>query len=449
MLKEEHHTLKIMLVSSRMDPAGKNIHRHIHELLERGFTGEVQGTKSRRHEYSHIEVDGRLIFEDGIDSAMDTDLVIFLSRHASVHPVPVLTVHVTGNFGKAELGGKPGSLAPAAPEWMQAVLRNLKERAPPGYGACYEVTHHGPTEIRHPSFFVEIGSTEKEWLDEKAGLAVAESVLLADPGPAIPLIGFGGTHYARRQTEIALSTQGAFGHIAHTRETGGITKEMVSLMVTQSRAVAAYIDRKALDGRDLSRIEGIICEFGLIRLAEHDLTSIGTLSWDDYLRIRSMAASLDPGAMVHVHSMQSVKDLVIIEISPVLLSAALTAGGQEFLERLRKIPVAHLSTKNSPVLPVFITGQDQKETKLHDLITLCVSIIIINEATEIEGDHLIILKKKLDPGKALELGVPTGPLFGLLMKGEAVRVGNRVISPDMVQVSGRKDIHIPGLERYT
>ena len=127
----------------------------------------------------------------------------------------------------------------------------------------------------------------------------------------------------------------------------------------------------------------------------------------------------------------------------------LTQGRQEFLDRLRKIPLVYLSTEKSPVLPVFITGQDQKETILHDLITLCVSIIIINEATEIEGDHLIILKKKLDPGKARDLGVPMGPLFGLLMKGEAVHIGNKVITPDMVQVSGRKDIHIPGLERYT
>jgi len=394
-------------------------------------------------------VEGRLIFEDGIDQDIDTDLVIFLSRHASVHPVPVLTVHVTGNMGNAELGGKPGSLAPAAPAWMQAVLRNLKERAPPGYGTCYEVTHHGPTELHHPSFFVEIGSTEKEWLDEKAGLAVAESVLLAEPVPVIPLIGFGGTHYARRQTEIALSTQGAFGHIAHTREICGITREMVCLMAAQSGAAAAYIDRKALDGQNLSRVEGLIKELGIIRLAEHDLTDIGPLAWDDYLRIRSLALSVDPEAMVHVHALQSLVDPVAIRIDPALLSAALTSGGQEFLEALLHVPVTHLSTKNSPVLPVFITGQGQKETKLHDLITLCVSMIIINEATEIEGDHLIILKKKLDPGKARELGVPTGPLFGLLMKGEAVRVGNRVITPDMVQVSGRKDIHIPGLERYT
>ena len=403
----------------------------------------------QQHVYSHVEVEGRLIFEDGIDQDTDTDLVIFLSRHASVHPVPVLTVHVTGDMRSAALGGKPKSLAPAAPAWMQAVLRTLKERAPPGYGTCYEVTHHGPTEIIHPSFFVEIGSTEKEWLDKKAGLAVAESVLLAEPGPLIPLIGFGGTHYARRQTEIALSTQGAFGHIAHTREIHGITKEMVCLMAVKSGAVAAYIDRKALDGQNLSRIEGLIGELGIIRLAEHDLTDIGALAWEDYLRIRSLALSVDPEAMVHIHALQSLADPVTIRIDPALLSAALTSGGQEFLQALHKVPVTHLSTKNSPVLPVFITGQGQKETKLHDLITLCVSMIIINEATEIEGDHLIILKKKLDPGKARELGVPTGPLFGLLMKGEAVSVGNRVITPDMVQVSGRKDIHIPGLERYT
>ncbi len=448
-MKEEHHTLKITLVSSRADPAGRNIHRHIHELLECGFPGEYQGAKSGQHVYSHIEVEGRLIFEDGIDRTIDTDLVIFLSRHASVHPAPVLTVHVTGNPGNARLGGKPGSLAPAAPAWMQAVLRNLKERAPPGYGACYEVTHHGPTELCHPSFFAEIGSTEKEWLDETAGLAVAESVLLAEPLPAIPLIGFGGTHYARRQTEIALSTQGAFGHIAHTRVMGTITKEIVSLMAAQSHAVAAYIDRKALDGQNLSRIEGLIDGLGLVRLAEHDLTGIGTLAWEDYLRIRTLALSIDPDVMVHVNSVESVEDPVAIEISPVLLAAALSAGGPGLLEEIRKIPITHLSTKKSAVLPVFITGQDQKETKLHDLITLCVSIIIINEETEIEGDHLIILKNKLDPGKARELGVPTGPLFGLLMKGEAVHVGNRVITPDMVQVFGRKDIHIPGLERYT
>jgi D-aminoacyl-tRNA deacylase len=441
--------LKIALVHSRGDPAGRNIHRNIYEFLEHGFPSEFTGVIPGRHLYSHIEVEGRLIFEDGIDDDIDAELVIFLSRHASVHPIPVLTVHVTGNTGNAELGGKPGSLAPAAPAWMQAVLRNLKARAPPGYDACYEVTHHGPTELRLPSFFVEIGSTEKEWCDDKAGQAVAESVLLADPMQSIPLIGLGGTHYARRQTEIALSTHGAFGHIAHTREIGKITKEMVSLMASKSGAVAVYVDRKALDKHNLARIDGIVRETGLIRLAEHDLVGIGAISWDQYLLIRSLAASQDPDAVVHIHAVQSMEDPVVIGINPLLLSTALNAGGQELLDGFQKIPFVHLSTEKSAVLPVFITGQDRKQTILHDLITLCVSIIIINEATEIEDDHLIILKKKLDPGKARDLGVPIGPLLGLLMKGEEVHIGNRIITPDMVQVSGRKDIHIPGLERYT
>ena len=78
MLKEGHHVMKISLVSSRMDPAGTNIHRHIHECLNCGFPGKLPGTASRHHVYSHIEVAGRLIFEDGIDRDLDTDLVICL-----------------------------------------------------------------------------------------------------------------------------------------------------------------------------------------------------------------------------------------------------------------------------------------------------------------------------------------------------------------------------------
>ena len=112
---------------------------------------------------------------------------------------------------------------------MQATLRALAKHCPEGYHVSYEVTHHGPTGLRLPSFFVEIGSTEKEWTDPVAARAVAESVLAAAPGNPIPLIGFGGTHYATRETEIALSSRGAFGHIAHTREIATIDEHMVKL----------------------------------------------------------------------------------------------------------------------------------------------------------------------------------------------------------------------------
>ena len=53
-------------------------------------------------------------------------------------------------------------------------------------------------------------------------------------------------------------------------------------MAAKSGAVAVYIDRKALDKHNLSHIEGMVRETGLIRLAEHDLTDIGLLPWDQY-----------------------------------------------------------------------------------------------------------------------------------------------------------------------
>ncbi|HZD42510.1 MAG TPA: D-aminoacyl-tRNA deacylase, partial [Methanomicrobiales archaeon] len=206
--------MKIALVSSRQDAAGVNIRRHTLELLEE--------EKRSDPVWIPMEVEGRLIHQDGIDRDLSVDLIIFLSRHSSEKPIPVLTVHATGNFHAAALGGRAGELSPTAPAWMHAILRNLARHAPQGYRVSYEVTHHGPTDLVIPFLFVEIGSTAVEWADPQAGLAVARSVLTAAPIDAVNLIGFGGNHYAARETEIALRSRGAFGHIAHSREVGSL-----------------------------------------------------------------------------------------------------------------------------------------------------------------------------------------------------------------------------------
>ena len=428
--------------------AGRNIHRHIYEYLENGIPCIPREEEMPAHRFSHIEVDGRLIFQDGIDRGTDADLIVFLSRHASRNPVPVLTVHCTGNTGKAELGGSDRSLAPAAPEWMKAVLINLRMLAPPGFGACYEVTHHGPTDLRIPSFFVEIGSTEREWANADAGAAVAAAVLTASPGRSIPLISLGGNHYARRQTDIAGNTQAAFGHIVHSREVPLVDREMIRLLAGRSHAVAVHIDRKALHGADMARIEQLINEEGMVRLGEHELTAIGRIPWDQYLNVRSLARARVPGASIDIHGLDSIEQPEWAGLEPEILGAALAANAAEFLKKLKKIPCIHLFTEKSPVLPVFITDQNQKAQLLHDLISLCVSTIVINEDTAVEGEYLIIRKKKMDPGKALGLGVPPGPMLGLLMQGKPVDAGGKIVLPGMVQVCSEKRIHVPGLESY-
>jgi D-aminoacyl-tRNA deacylase len=434
--------MKVCLVNSAQDKAGVNIRKQIEGMLdERG--GTVQKT-GRTYEFH--EVEGRLIYADGVDAGLSTDLVIFLSRHASINPVPVLTVHVTGNLRDAELGGSPRSLPPAAPGMMQAVLRELAKNCPAGYRVSYEVTHHGPTDLCHPSFFVEIGSTEKEWVDETAGRAVAQSVLAAIPLDAVPLIGFGGNHYAARQTEITLTSRGAFGHIAHSREVSSLDGPMIRTMLEKSGAVAAYIDRKALLKEELHQLTGTLDELGIIRLGETELADMGTLTWEMYRRSRALAGTISPKARCHVHAIDGDGHLELVRIDPVLLSETLKADEQTFLAGIEGLPVIHLSGTDNRPLPVFITYAAYTSGIINDLNTLCVKIIRIKQITAQDGDHLIIKKVRFDPNKARVLGVPAGPLYKALAAGQTVEVSGRVITPAMVSSGSDIRIHIPGLE---
>jgi D-aminoacyl-tRNA deacylase len=437
--------MKVALIHSAQDKAGVNIRKHIEVLLDE-HTDDIRKTG---HTYGFHEVEGRLIYADGVDAGLHADLVIFLSRHASVNPVPVLTVHVTGNLRDAELGGSPRSLPPAAPVMMQAVLRALAKYTPSGYRVSYEVTHHGPTDLNTPSFFVEIGSTEKEWVDDAAGRAVARSVLSATPVDAVPLIGFAGNHYAARQTEIALTTRGAFGHIAHSREVSSLDDTMVRMMLEKTGAVAAYIDKKALLKDELHRLTVQLDALGIVRLTETEFSDLGPLPWATYCAARALADTLSSGTRCHVHAMEREGQLETVHIDPVLLSETLKADEQFFLAGLEGLPVIHLSGPKNSLLPVFITYAEYTSRIINDLNTLCVKIIRIKEITARDGDHLILQKVRFDPQKARTLGVPAGPLYKALAAGQAVEVGGKVITPAMVSSRSEIKIHIPGLENIT
>jgi len=437
--------MKVAFVSSRQDKAGGNIRHHLMQLLDAG--GSSWQEQGRTYEF--IEVDERLIHAEGIDKRADTDLIISIWRHASVTTVPVLTVHVTGNFREADLGGTPRTLAPAATAMMQATLRSLAKHCPEGYRVSYEVTHHGPVDLALPSFFVEIGSTDKEWTDPAAGLAVAQSVLSAVMQDPVPLIGFGGTHYAARQTEIALTSRGAFGHIAHTREVAMLDEAMIRAMMAKSGAVAAYIDRKALNREDLNRLSGMLATTGIPRLTESEILSMGHLPWERYHAAREMADRVSAGARIYVHDLQGTGPLTPVPLDPVLLGEAIKADEPGFIRGLAALPVIHLATQDNHMLPVFITHDDHTSQIINALNTLCVKIIRSKEITATEKDLLIITKVRFDPEKAREFGVPAGPFFKQLAGGQPVEIDGRTITPGMVSSSSDITIHIPGLEKFS
>jgi D-aminoacyl-tRNA deacylase len=437
--------MRIALVNSRQDKAGQSIRHHIESLL-----GDRAGGWQRpEYSYEFFDTEERLIHAGQIDRGMDADLIIFLSRHASVNPVPVLTVHVTGNYRAAELGGEPGTLTPADPAMMQAVLRSLARHCPEGYQVAYEVTHHGPTGLSIPSFFVEIGSTEKEWADPVAGRAVAESILTATPINALPLIGFGGTHYAVRETDLALGTRGAFGHIAHTREVPFISPQMVRRMQEQSGAVAAYIDRKALNREDLNRLLSMLDELAIPRLTGSEITAMGNLSWGRYRAVREMAETITPNARSYVHGLEDdAGPLAVVRANPSLIAETAKTDEPGLISDLDNLPVVHVSTKDNRLLADFITNQKDSSQIINDLNTLCVKIIRNKEITATEKDHLIISKVRFDPHKARNLGVSPGPNYQQLAAGQTITIDGREITPDMVSSCSETKIHIPGLEKY-
>lgn len=253
-----------LIVCSRKDRAGINI-RDV--ILSMGDFEEktVDDYRFYISDYFAIaEIEERLIYADYIDSKLskyiEFDEILFASRHSSKDARKIFTVHVSGNVGTADYGGKPYSLAKPSPHTMKNYVLALKKRLSrkPEFQFTLEVTHHGPSEISTPSAFYEIGSTEEEWKDEEAATIVAESLLEAirDSREWDVAVGVGGTHYAPRQTEIMLETTFTFGHNFAKYTFEYLNAEFLAKAVELSEAKFIIFDEKSVN----SRIKRMISE---------------------------------------------------------------------------------------------------------------------------------------------------------------------------------------------
>lgn len=161
-----------------------------------------------------------------IPTEFDTDCLIVLSTHKSKSGNPMLTAHFPGNWDKAEMGGESRTLNVAHGELLKKIIAELdvaNKRHELGWPVFIEADHHGPTS-RVPIIFVEIGSTEKEWSDEKAAIVVAEAVnnVVAKTkningtrnSKLETFFGIGGGHYAKEFTKLVLENDDfAIGHV--------------------------------------------------------------------------------------------------------------------------------------------------------------------------------------------------------------------------------------------
>ena len=218
------------------------------------------------------------LHRDGLDADLERafgerpSLVVYLSKHRSESRTPSLTVHPVGNPKGAELGGRPGVLVPAAPAWMTAALRRLRQEARDlPYDVTFEATHHGPW-LESPAFYIEQGSTEREWNDPDASRAIARALLRLEPTRDPVAVGFGGGHYMPRQTDLARGYRIAFGHLIPSYALEGSPAEIVARAVDATPGASlAYLHRKSLGKPETRAIEELLAARGVRVVREADL----------------------------------------------------------------------------------------------------------------------------------------------------------------------------------
>jgi len=225
----------IAVVVCRMDTASVNIGR---ALMERG-SWQPYGDGLRCGDLLLYHIDDMHLYHEGIDGelsghAEQLDAVVFASRHRSRSGRKTLSVHPIGNYRGADYGGRDETLVSAAPERMHSALQGLYDGAAVlDYDVCYEVTHHGPF-LSTPTFFIEAGSTEREWRDMEACRVIADALRSLNKERVVTAIGLGGGHYAPRFTDLALGDDVAFGHMIPDYQLPHIDAGMVQAAVDAS-----------------------------------------------------------------------------------------------------------------------------------------------------------------------------------------------------------------------
>lgn len=193
---------------------------------------------------------------DALAARYGIDYYVVASRHWSSSGTPCLTVHPTGNFGKAMYGGRDRELQRAPANAMRDVFLELVEGPPRGYEVSLEATHHSPTQFETPMFFAELGSSKRQWRDEAAATHLAEAILrgVASRERAPVAVGFGGGHYC--PTFTAMERETALGHICPKYALDLLTDDLIRQMVERTiDGVDGAIMDKGMKGYQRKKVE--------------------------------------------------------------------------------------------------------------------------------------------------------------------------------------------------
>ncbi|MEO9321156.1 MAG: D-aminoacyl-tRNA deacylase [Nitrososphaera sp.] len=216
-----------------------------------------------------------VLFMDDLDELFPlAEAFLFLSKHKSDSAIPTLTCHSVGNFSDNPYGGKPRELGIAFPsmqkKYMQTIFNGRSKV--PGYDIVIEATHHGPTSLKKPAIFIELGSSEPQWVDAKAADYVCSSLLgcIGEKSQSCGrvAIGFGGTHYPSKFNKLLLESDIGLAAVASKHNLESIDEDMVAQMIERSseQVTHALVDSKGLGGQK-DRILAMLKNSGLEQIS--------------------------------------------------------------------------------------------------------------------------------------------------------------------------------------
>lgn len=248
--------MKDVIVCSLKDPAGTNMRDRLLESYPFNRTEEKFDSSPIYSWRDKIMVSSQkdIVYVDGLDETFGECRYVFLSRHRAESGIPSLTAHIPGNFGPAAFGGKPGEVARYSPALLKnylTELNSLRNEIDAAYNITLEATHHGPTSLRSPILFVELGTTEKDWGDTRAAASIAKALV-----PALEsnkqyqkcAIGIGGTHYPEKLNKIIFDSDIALGHVIPKHSLEHFNRSMLDQMISKSdqKVSIAIVDSKGL-----------------------------------------------------------------------------------------------------------------------------------------------------------------------------------------------------------
>lgn len=209
---------KYLIIASKKDKAGMNITSQLSQFRE----SPLLSSWGNKPSFDFYLVDEEIIFTQNLnmEKINQYDFIIFASRHQSQKKEKTLSVHPPGNFRTADFGGVPEKVCPSSALFNKFLFGKLEEHAKKAvldYKVTLECTHHGPL-ISKPCVFIEIGSTETEWGDRRAGFIIAQTIketieeFYENKYKEIA-VGIGGPHYCPGFNKLQLNSNVAFSHI--------------------------------------------------------------------------------------------------------------------------------------------------------------------------------------------------------------------------------------------